>query len=61
MTDAQRAAFIEGMIKMELVTKTNRLKLCWYVLIGRAISIGYLVLPYKEIEYAQKDKREAKY
>ena len=46
MTDLERAQMIDKMIKLELVNNTNRLKLCWYVLIGRAISVGYLVIPY---------------
>lgn len=48
MTDLERAQMIDKMIMMELVSNKNRFKLAWYVLIGRAISVGYLVMPYKK-------------
>ena len=42
---------IDDIIKMEIVTPRNKLRLMWYVLIGRALSVGYLIPPdkfYKE-------------
>ena len=44
---------IDNMIMMELVCNKNRLKLAWFCITGRAISVGYLINPFLDNNTAQ--------
>ena len=44
---------IDSMIMMELVCNKNRLKLAWFCITGRAISVGYLINPFIDEQHAQ--------
>ena len=49
---------IDNMIMMELVCNKNRLKLAWFCITGRAISVGYLINPFLDNNTAQPKTKQ---